>query len=204
MKPYNQYCPVAHALDLVGERWSLLLVRELQHGPLRYSDLHERLEGCSTNVLATRLKDLENGGVIARRRLPPPAGSTVYELTEEGAALAPVLASLARWGLRSLGPPPDDLEPGPGWLEKALRTTVVTHAPEARIGFDVAGERASLDRGSVVPGLVEDAEAVVTGTPRDLYRLLVEGDIGAAEIEGDRAVVEHLVDALAPGKPVAV
>src|SRR6185295_18193964 len=68
MKPYNQYCPVAHALDLVGERWSLLLVRELQHGPLRYSDLHERLEGCSTNVLATRLKDLEAArGIVGVR-----------------------------------------------------------------------------------------------------------------------------------------
>ena len=75
MKPYDQYCPVAHALDLVGERWALLLVRELQHGPLRYSDLHERLPRCSTNVLATRLRELEAGGVIARRRLPPPAAS---------------------------------------------------------------------------------------------------------------------------------
>ena len=104
MKPYNQYCPVAHALDLVGERWSLLLVRELQHGPSRYSDLHERLEGSARTSLASRLKDLEAGGVIARRKLPPPEGRPVYELTEEGAALAPVLAALARWGLRSLGP----------------------------------------------------------------------------------------------------
>ena len=135
MKPYNQYCPVAHALDLVGERWSLLLVRELQHGPLRYSDLHERLQGCSTNVLAARLKDLEAGEVIARRKLPPPAASTVYELTETGAALAPVLAALARWGLRTLGPPPDDFEEPSGWLEKALRTTVVAYAPGARIAL---------------------------------------------------------------------
>jgi len=203
MKPYNQYCPVAHALDLVGERWALLLVRELQHGPLRYSDLHERLEGCSTNVLAARLKDLEAGGVIARRKLPPPAASTVYELTADGAALAPVLAAIARWGLRTLGPPPNDLELQPGWLEKALRTTVVAYAPDARIGFDISGERASLDRGSVVPGPIEDAEAVVTGTAQDLYGLLVEGDLGAAEIEGDADVIERLVDALAPGKPVA-
>jgi len=203
MKPYNQYCPVAHALDLVGERWALLLVRELQHGPLRYSDLHERLEGCSTNVLAARLKDLEAGGVIARRKLPPPAASTVYELTADGAALAPVLAAIARWGLRTLGPPPNDLELQPGWLEKALRTTVVAYAPDARIGFDISGEHASLDRGSVVPGPIEDAEAVVTGTAQDLYGLLVEGDLGAAEIEGDADVIERLVDALAPGKPVA-
>jgi DNA-binding HxlR family transcriptional regulator len=203
MKPYNQYCPVAHALDLVGERWSLLLVRELQHGPLRYSDLHERLDGCSTNVLAARLKDLEAGDVIARRKLPPPAASTVYELTETGAALAPVLAALARWGLRTLGPPPDDFEEPTGWLEKALRTTVVAYAPSARIAFDISGEHASLDHGTVVPGLLEDAEATVSGTPRDLYWLLVRGDLGGAEIDGDAAVVERLVEALAPGTPVA-
>jgi DNA-binding HxlR family transcriptional regulator len=202
VKPYNQYCPVARALDLVGERWSLLVVRELQHGPLRYSDLHERLQGCSTNVLAARLKELELGGVIARRKLPPPAASTVYELTGTGAALGPVLAALARWGLRALGPPPDDLETPPGWLEKALRTTVVAYAPDARIGFDVSGEQASLDRGTVVPGLIEDADAVVTGTPADLYALLVEGDTGAAEVDGDSAVVERLIEALAPGRPV--
>ena len=134
MKPYNQYCPVAHALDLVGERWSLLLVRELQHGPLRYSDLHERLQGCSTNVLATRLKELEAGERDRAAQAPPPAASTVYELTETGAALAPVLAALARWGCATLGPPPEDLETPPGWLEKALRTTVVAYAPDARIG----------------------------------------------------------------------
>jgi DNA-binding HxlR family transcriptional regulator len=203
VKPYNQYCPVAHALDLVGERWSLLLVRELQHGPLRYSDLHERLPGCSTNVLAARLKELELGGVVTRRKLPPPAASTVYELTEAGASLGPVLAALARWGLRTLGPPPEDLETPPGWLEKALRTTVVAYAPEARIGFDIAGEHASLDRGTVVPGLLEEADAVVIGTPQDLYALLVEGDAGAAEIAGDTAVIDRLIRALAPGQPVA-
>jgi DNA-binding HxlR family transcriptional regulator len=202
VKPYNQYCPVARALDLVGERWSLLLVRELQHGPLRYSDLHERLQGCSTNVLAGRLKELELGGVIARRKLPPPAASTVYELTETGAALGPVLAALARWGLRTLGPPPDDLERPPGWLEKALRTTVVAYAPQARIGFDISGEHASLDRGTVVPGLLDEADAVVRGTPTDLYALLVEGDTGAAEVEGDAEVIERLIEALAPGQPV--
>jgi DNA-binding HxlR family transcriptional regulator len=203
VKPYNQYCPVAHALDLVGERWSLLLVRELQHGPLRYSDLHERLQGCSTNVLAARLKDLEAGDVIVRRKLPPPAASTVYELTEKGAALAPVLAALARWGLRTLGPPPDEFDEPPGWLEKALRTTVAAYAPDARIGFHISGEQASLDHGAVVPGLLADADATVRGTPQDLYGLLVTGDLGGAEIDGDVDVVERLVDALAPGRPVA-
>ena len=198
MKQYNQYCPVAHALDLVGERWSLLLVRELQHGPLRYSDLHERLPRCSTNILAARLKELEAGNVVARRRLPPPAASNVYELTEMGEALAPVLAAIARWGLRTLGPPPADLETPPGWLEKALRTTIVAFAPEARIGFVVGDEQASLDAGSVVPGLLDDAEATVIGTPSDLYSLVVLGDLGAVTIDGDVAAVERLAAAFAP------
>ena len=82
-RSYDQYCPVAHALDLVGERWSLLVVRELLHegGPMRYSDLHARLDRCGTNILAARLKALEQGGVVRRRRLDPPAASWVYELT---------------------------------------------------------------------------------------------------------------------------
>jgi len=103
-KSYHQHCPIAHALDLVGERWSLLVVRELQHGPLRYGDLLERLGGCSTNMLAARLRDLEAGGVVRKRRLPPPGAATVYELTEDGVSLRPVLAALARWGARTLGP----------------------------------------------------------------------------------------------------
>ena len=203
MKPYDQYCPVAHALDLVGERWSLLLVRELQHGPLRYSDLHERLERCSTNVLATRLKELEAAGVIARRRLPPPAASTVYELTETGASLAPVIGALARWGLQTLGPPPPDLENPPGWLEKALRTTVAAHVPTGRIAFEVGDERATVAAGIVRPGIDEDAEAVISGTPSMLYQLLVEGDTSAAEITGDADVVADLIRALGPTRPLA-
>ena len=203
MKPYDQYCPVAHALDLVGERWSLLLVRELQHGPLRYSDLHERLPRCSTNVLATRLRELEAGGVITKRKLPPPAASTVYELTETGASLAPVIGALARWGLQTLGPPPADIETPSGWLEKALRTTVAAHVPTARIGFEVGDQRATVAGGAVMPGIAEDADAVISGTPAMLYELLVVGDTGAATISGDPDVVAELIRALAPTQPVA-
>ena len=106
-KSYDQYCPIAHALDLVGERWSLLVVRELLHeGPLRYSDLHARLEGCGTNILAARLKVLEAGGVIRRRRLDPPAASWVYELTEYGEGLQAVLHVLAHWARARCGRPP--------------------------------------------------------------------------------------------------
>jgi len=121
-KSYQQYCPIAHALDLVGERWSLLVVRELLHeGPLRYSDLHARLDGCGTNILAARLKALEQGGVVRRRRLDPPAASWVYELTEYGEGLQAVLHVLAHWGARSLRPPASEGDLEAGWLPGALR-----------------------------------------------------------------------------------
>src|ERR687886_1410274 len=104
-KRYDQYCPIAHALDLVGERWALLIVRELLQGPKRYTDLAEKLPGIGTNILAGRLKDLEGCGVITKRRLPPPAASQVYELTPYGKALKSAVRGAAVWGVRSLGPP---------------------------------------------------------------------------------------------------
>ena len=104
-KRYDQYCPVCHALGLVGERWALLVVRELLKGPKRYTDLLEGLPGVGTNILAARLRELEAGGIVRKRKLPPPAASTVYELTEYGQELEEPLYALARWGARSLGPP---------------------------------------------------------------------------------------------------
>ena len=118
VKKYGQYCPMAHALDLVGERWSLLIVRELlEEGPLRYTDLHCRLSGCGTNILAARLKQLEQGGIVQRRQLPPPAASTVYELTGYGEALRPVHARARPLG-RSLARAPGRrrARSSPGWL----------------------------------------------------------------------------------------
>jgi DNA-binding HxlR family transcriptional regulator len=113
LKRYDQYCPIAHALCAVGERWSLLVVRELIEGPKRYTDLAAGLPGVSTNILATRLRELEQSGIVRKRKLPPPAASTVYELTEYGAELEEVVYAMARWGVRTLGPPgpDDDLEP---------------------------------------------------------------------------------------------
>lgn len=104
-KNYNQYCAIAHALDIVGERWTLLIVRNLLAGPKRFSDLIKGLPGISTNILTDRLKSLEENGVITNRYLPPPAASTVYELTELGHALAIPLGALAQWGARSFKEP---------------------------------------------------------------------------------------------------
>lgn len=101
-RSYDQFCAGARALDAVGDRWTLLIVRELLAGPRRYTDLHADLPGVSTDVLASRLKDMEQGGLVTRRRLPPPAAASVYELTERGHGLLPVLAALAEWGAPAL------------------------------------------------------------------------------------------------------
>ena len=111
-KSYDQYCPVAEALDLVGERWTLLIVRELTYGPQRFTDLRVGLPGIPPNLLASRLRELEDGGIVRRRDLPAPAARSVYELTEEGRGLEPTLRALARWGIHRL-PPPDEGEVSP-------------------------------------------------------------------------------------------
>ncbi|WP_225830692.1 winged helix-turn-helix transcriptional regulator [Streptomyces sp. NK08204] len=102
-RSYDQYCSAARALDLVGDRWTLLIVRELLAGPRRYTDLHADLPGVSTDVLASRLKDMERDGLTTRRRLPPPGAAYVYELTTRGRALLPVLQALGAWGQAELG-----------------------------------------------------------------------------------------------------
>lgn len=95
---YEQYCGVAAALDAVGERWGLLIVRELLLGPLRFTDLQRDLPRAGPNVLTARLRELEDAGVLIRRRLPAPAAATVYELTQDGRGLEPVLLALTQWG----------------------------------------------------------------------------------------------------------
>jgi DNA-binding HxlR family transcriptional regulator/putative sterol carrier protein len=105
---YGQYCPVAKSLDVLGERWTLLIVRNLMMGPQRYTDLREALPGLATDLLTARLRTLEEAGYIARRRLPRPAAVTVYELTPTGQRIAVVVLELGRIGLARLGPPADD------------------------------------------------------------------------------------------------
>jgi DNA-binding HxlR family transcriptional regulator len=121
-RSYDQYCTVARALDVVGERWTLLLVRELLTGPKRFKDLLGGLPGIGTNLLTARLKVLEVEGIVRRTTLPPPAGSKVYELTELGRALEPVVVELSRWGSRLLGTPRGEDDLRPAWAAVALRS----------------------------------------------------------------------------------
>jgi DNA-binding HxlR family transcriptional regulator len=200
-KSYHQYCPIAHALDLVGERWSLLIVRELlEDGQLRYSDLHARLDGCGTNILAARLKALEAGGVVRRRRLDPPAASWVYELTEYGEGLRAVMHVLAHWGARSLRPPAPTGDLEPGWLPGAL-CIALPPAGTARLEFRIGDEVASVADGKVHEGALDDPDAVIVGDPPGFYSLMVERDIEAVAVEGDANAVRALLDALPPAQP---
>ena len=203
-KSYDQYCPIAHALDLVGERWSLLVVRELLHaGPLRYSDLHGRLEGCGTNILAARLKALEQGGVVRRRRLDPPAASWVYELTEYGEGLREVLHVLAHWGARSLGPPSVSGDVQPGWLPGALRIALPSSAVGS-IEFRIGDELASIADGRVVESAIDQPDAIVVVDPPAFYCLMVDRDLDAVSIEGDAEVVRATIASLPAAPPAEV
>lgn len=194
-KSYDQYCPIAHALDLVGDRWALLVIKELTKGAKRYTDLVEHLPGIGTNILAARLRDLEASGIVAKRTLPPPAASRVYELTEYGEALRPALRELATWGARSLGPPTSAGELFPGWLENALDFVVAPQAPPGRFEFRVGDEVASLVDGEARNGAVESPDVVVEGDPQAIYHLFVDRRLDGVSVSGDRGLLEQLVDA---------
>jgi len=193
-KRYDQYCPVAHALDLVGDRWALLVVRELMHGPKRYTDLAEHLPGIGTNILAARLRDLEATGIVAKRTLPPPAASRVYELTDYGRELKSVMRELALWGARSLGPPTDEDELFPGWLANAVDVVLAPIAPPGRFEFRVGDELASLVDGEAREGPVEEPDVVVEGDPEAIYHMFVDGRLDLVKVEGDRELLVRLVE----------
>ena len=190
---YDQYCPIAHALNLVGERWALLVIRELMHGPMRYTDLAARL-GIGTNILASRLRDLEAAGVLVKRTLAPPSATRVYELTEYGRELKPALRELALWGARSLGPPTPDDELFPGWLENAIDTILATIAPPGRFVFRVGDEVASLVDGTAQPGPVDDPDVVVEADADGIYQMFVDRRLDLVSVEGDRDLLNRLID----------
>src|ERR1700761_2444729 len=131
MRSYDEYCSVAKSLDLVGDRWTLLIVRELLHGPARYTDIRNGLPGVATNLLGDRLRDLEAAGLVAREEAPPPVATTLFRLTPRGEGLKPVLDELMRWGL----PLMVDQKPGDAvrshWLAGAIEVMLSDADPEA-------------------------------------------------------------------------
>src|SRR6266849_1442178 len=142
MKHYGQACAIARALDVVGDRWSLLLVRELTLGPRRYRDLATGLPGIPSNVLAARLKDLQAAGVVTRRTLPAPTDVTVYELTDAGRALQPALTELLDWGLRYAPEPSQTTRPSPAGACSAPRAGR-PHCPPGRRASSGSGRSSS-------------------------------------------------------------
>jgi DNA-binding HxlR family transcriptional regulator len=201
-KHYDHYCPVAHALDIVGDRWALLVVRELMQGPKRYTALADGLPGIGTNILAARLRDLEAAGVVTKKKLPPPAASRVYDLTDYGRALKPVMRELALWGARSLGPPTAEDELFPGWLLNPVEMILGPLAPAGRFEFRVGDEIASLIDGVAHAGAIDDPDVVIEGDAPGLYCLFIERRLDAVSIDGDRSLLEKLLDA-APQPVVA-
>jgi DNA-binding HxlR family transcriptional regulator len=210
MRKFDQYCPVAHALSLVGERWSLLIVRELLHGPKRYTDLASGLPGIGTNILAARLRELESCSIVEKRTLPPPAASTVYELTQYGAELREALYALARWGARTIGPPGPDDELYPEWGVNALPALF---NPEAARGLTetyalvVEGDAftARIVDGLLDPSLgsADDADVVVEADMETFFALasgeLAPGDAaksGRARVEGKLDAFERCFEVL--------
>jgi DNA-binding HxlR family transcriptional regulator len=202
-KHYDQYCPVAHALGLIGERWSLLIVRELLQGPKRYTDLAASLPGIGTNILAARLKELEKNGLVTKHRLDPPAASQVYELTPYGQALKPVMRALALWGLGSIGAPTDEDDFAPGWLYGALDTVFAPVAPSGSFEFRIGREVAGLVDGVARRGAIDDPDVVIECGVAAFHRLFVEQGWQDVTVEGDRELLERLLGAAAAPAPSA-
>jgi DNA-binding HxlR family transcriptional regulator len=213
-KRFEQYCPLAHALGLVGERWAFLVVRELLHGPKRYTDLLEGLPGIGTNILAARLRGLEVAGVVRKRQLPPPAASKVYELTEYGSELEEVFWALARWGARSLGPPGPDDELYPEWGVNAFAALFFPEAARGlaetyvlRVNGDVFSAHVEDGHMHASVGAAEGA-VVEIETDMETFFSLAGGELAPREalkrrlvsIEGDRVAYERFfqVFSLAP------
>lgn len=211
-RTYNEYCGVAKALDVVGERWTLLIVRNLLLGPLRYSDLLRGLPGITTNLLAKRLKEMERSGLVERTRVGPGESGHAYRLTELGLALEPAVQALGTWGWHWMtGPKPGehrDLE----WLlvstrrryRGGLHLSVEFDVGDGSYHFLLAGEELAIGRGPL-----DEADLRVRIPAQTLVRLLLEGwpDEGAPadlQADGDVGQLRSLVDAFArPPRPTA-
>jgi DNA-binding HxlR family transcriptional regulator/putative sterol carrier protein len=199
-RTYDQYCAVARALDVVGERWTLLLVRELLTGPKRFKDLLDGLSGIGTTLLTARLKDLEGHGILRRTTLPPPAGSKVYELTDLGRSLEPVVMALSRWGLKLLDAPRREEVSRPGWAMVALQSSLELEAVRGRketYEFRVDGElfhvQVDGDEPVLRQGPAADPDLTISGDTETLLGVaagrltLAEAvEAGAIATEGDR------------------
>jgi DNA-binding HxlR family transcriptional regulator len=200
-RSYGQFCGLARALDLVGERWAFLVVRELALGPQRFKDLLSGLPGVSTNVLASRLRQLERNGIVQRRVLPPPAGSTVYELTAYGRDLEPAMLALGRWGARSLGARGERTLRSQ-WLALALKAMFRPEAVdgqarvyEVRLPAGPFVARVGRRAVDVSAGSADDADLVLEADDDALVALLASGSTdGVRIVAGEPHELDRFVE----------
>jgi DNA-binding HxlR family transcriptional regulator len=193
---------VARALDVVGERWTPLIVRELLLGPKRYTDLIDSLPGVGTNILAARLADLQEAGVVVKRTLPPPTPVVVYELTEAGEALAPVIRELRSWGRRFAPAPKSGDAARPGWVIQSAvargHSLPEGRACELRVGQDVFELGAAAGQTAARARAAADPDTIITIEPRVFFRLAHGGLSGAAAaeritVDGDRGLADQVL-----------
>jgi DNA-binding HxlR family transcriptional regulator len=211
-REFGQYCGLARALELVGERWALLIIRDLTVRPHRYTDLLAGLPGIPTNVLATRLKELEQAGIIERRIAPAPQRGVVYALTTDGHNLEPVVLALGRWGATQLG------EPRPGEIVTPDSLTMTLRSAFNQV--EAAGLTASWELRApdlVVHLLVNDGQLeagvgptpakpdlVITFTPEDLpsyQELMQAAKCGLVQLTGQRKLLDTFIRAFTPNRP---
>ena len=198
MRTYGDGCGIARALDIVGERWALLVVRELLLGPKRFTDLRTGLPQIGPDVLSQRLRELEASGIVQRDKLPPPAASQVYALTERGRALEPVVLELGRWG--SQAPGPEDAPLGADGAMLALKTMFRPdqglHATyEVRLGENRYAVRVDGDRLNIARGSADGQDATIATEPATLATVLWRGRPESdLQIDGDRLSVSRFLD----------
>lgn len=202
---YEDGCAAAHGLDLIGERWALLVVRELLLGPKRFTDLRAGLPGISPNVLTQRLDELERAAIVRRRKLAPPAAAWVYELSEWGMELEPVVMSLGRWAARSPSKPQAGL--GADSLILSFRTMFDAKAAEglhATIQLNIGEDRfhARIARGhmELIRGTIDHADVTIEADADSLTGVVYAGRkftdavrAGELKVEGDKAVAKRFV-----------
>ena len=207
MRTYGDGCAIAQALDLVGERWALLVVRELLLGPKRYTDLHRGLPNASPNVLSQRLGELERAGVVRRQKLPPPAGSRVYELTDWGRELEQTVLSLGHWAARSPSGLASDAPVGADSMILALRSrfdAAAAHGLRARFALTLNEDRFAIevadDQLKVARGGAEQTDATIDTDPDTLAAVLWGGQPladaqrgGTMTIEGDKRAAKRFL-----------
>jgi DNA-binding HxlR family transcriptional regulator len=206
-RAYGQFCGLVRALEIVGERWALLIVRDLLVGPKRFTDLKQGLPRIPTNILAARLRELEEAGIVRRRVLPRPAGSVVYELTEYGSELENAVVPLARWGAKMLTTPGPDEIVTPDSMVMAMRTTFrpdaargLTATYELRSGPVVIHMRIDDGRLQVGKGPLPDANLVIETKPG--IKALMTGELtpeqalekGIVRVTGDSELLPKFAE----------